>query len=85
MRSSHHVRFGEKTIDVAMNDFIATGKIKLTISSLSQELHTRISGRGDVESIEISEQVKDKIRIVIKLQKRSRSRQSDGLDYQKVC
>ena len=60
---------GKKTIDVAMNDFIATGKIKLTISSLSQELHARISGRGDVESIEISEQVKDKIRIVIKLQK----------------
>ena len=37
-----------------MNDFIATGKIKLTISSLSEELHARISGRGDVESIEIS-------------------------------
>ena len=60
---------GKKTVDVAMNDFIATGKIKLTISSLSQELHARILDRGDVESIEISEQVKDKIRIVIKLQK----------------
>ena len=60
---------GKKTVDVAMNDFIATGKIKLTVSSLSQELHARILDRGDVESIEFSEQVKDKIRVAIKLQK----------------
>lgn len=60
---------GKKTVDVAMNDFIATGKIKLTVSSLSQELHARILDRGDVESIEFSDQVKDKIRVAIKLQK----------------
>ena len=60
---------GRKTVDVAMNDFIATRKIKLIVSSLSQELHARILDRGDVESIEFSEQVKDKIRVAIKLQK----------------
>ena len=60
---------GKKTVDVAMNDFIATGKIKFTVNSLSQELHARISGRGDVESIEFGDRVKDKIRVAIKLQK----------------
>ena len=60
---------GKKTVDVAMNDFIATGKIKLTINSLSQELHARILDRGDVESIEFGDRVKDKIRVAIKLQK----------------
>ena len=60
---------GKKTVDVAMNDFIATGKIKLTVNSLSQELHARILDRGDVESIEFGDRVKDKIRVAIKLQK----------------
>lgn len=60
---------GKKTVDVAMNDFIATGKIKLTVSAFPPQLHTRIEDRRDVESIKSSEQLKDKIRIVIKLKK----------------
>ena len=60
---------GKKTVDVALNDFIGTGKIKLTVSSLSKELYDRIVERGDVESIKFSEKVEDKIRVIIKLKK----------------
>lgn len=58
---------GKKTVDVAMDDFIATGKLRLTVSIFPQELHTSIESRDDVESINLSERTEDKLQIAIKM------------------
>ena len=58
---------GKKTVDVAMDDFIATGKLRLTVSIFPQELHTSIEARDDVESINLSERTEDKLQITIKM------------------
>ncbi len=60
---------GKKTVDVAMDDFIVTGKLKFMVNTFPHELHDRIEARVDVESVKLGEQFEDKLQIVIKMQK----------------
>ena len=62
---------GKKTVDVAMNDFIATGNLKLIVNAFPYELRASIESRGDVESVNFSKQSENRIQIAIKLQKES--------------
>ena len=62
---------GKKTVDVAMNDFIATGNLKLIVNAFPYELRASIESRGDVESVNFSKQSENRLQIAIKLQKES--------------
>ncbi len=62
---------GKKTVDIAMNDFIATGNLKLIVNTFPYELRAFIEARGDVESVNCSKRSENSLQIAIKLQKES--------------
>lgn len=63
------LKSGQKTVDLAVEDFTTTGKINLTVDKFPQELSATLNQKGTIENIDIVEHSHEKTQLLLTLRK----------------